>query len=175
VSAAVTKAPGARAGAPWITYALTAAAAGAAAATGAPGSRPRQRVYRGLDKPSWQPPPRVFGLIWTPLYVSIAWAGGRALQRARGRQRNALAASLAVNLALNAAWNWMFFGLRSPRAGLAGTVMVDLSNAELIQRVARTDPAAAAVLAPYGLWCAFATVLNAAIALRNRPRRTAAK
>jgi tryptophan-rich sensory protein len=41
-----------------------------------------------------------------------------------------------VNLALNAGWNWLFFGLRSPRAGLAGTVLLDVSHAELIRRIA---------------------------------------
>jgi hypothetical protein len=58
------------------------------------------------------------------LYASIAWAGGRLLKRARGPQRSALAASLAVNLTVNATWNWLFFGLRSPRAGLTGTILV---------------------------------------------------
>jgi translocator protein len=78
-----------------------------------------------------------------------------------------------VNLAANVAWNYLFFGLRSPRAGLAGTVLLDLSNAELIRRTARIDPRAAAALAPYALWCAFATVLNADITRRNRPARPA--
>ena len=95
-------------------------------------------------------------------------AGGHALQRTTGRQRNALAASLAANLAVNTAWNWLFFGLRSPRAALAGTLLLDLSNAELIRRTARTDPRAAAALMPYALWCAFATALNADIDRRNR-------
>lgn len=157
-----------RAIASWTTYALTSAAAGVAAAVGARTVDPGSSWYRGLAKPSWQPPPRAFGLAWTPLYASIAWAGGHALRRTRGRQRNALAASLATNLAVNTAWNWMFFGLRSPRAGLAGTLLLDLSNAELIRRMARTDPRAAAALVPYALWCAFATILNADIARRNR-------
>ena len=156
---------------PWRTYALTAVAVGAAAAAGALAVDPDSAWYRGLAKPRWQPPPPAFGAVWTPLYASIAWAAGRALGRARGRPRNALAASLAVNLILNATWTWMFFRLRSPRAGLAGTVLLDVSNAELIRRVARTDPRAAAALTPYALWCAFATALNASIARRNRGDR----
>ena len=76
-----------------------------------------------------------------------------------------------MNLVLNVSWTWMFFGLRSPRAGLAGTVLLDISNVELIRRVARADPRAAAALAPYALWCAFATALNASIARRNRGAR----
>jgi benzodiazapine receptor len=153
---------------PWLIYTLTAAAVGAAAAAGSLPVDPDSDWYRGVAKPRWQPPPRAFGGAWAPLYASIAWAGGRALGRARGRPRNALAASLGVNLVLNATWTWMFFGLHSPRAGLAGTVLLDISNVELIRRVARTDPHAAAALAPYVLWCGFATALNASIARRNR-------
>ena len=51
---------------------------------------------------------------------------------------------------------------------MAGTLLLDLSNAELIGRMARTAPRAAAALVPYALWCAFATILNADIARRNR-------
>jgi translocator protein len=148
-------------------YALTTAAAAAAAAAGAVPVDPDSDWYRGLAKPSWQPPPQAFGLIWTPLYASIAWSAGHALGRTRGRQRRALAASLGVNLALNAGYTWAFFGRRSPRAGLAATVLVDLSNAELIRRTARADPRAAAALAPYATWCVFATALSASIARRN--------
>lgn len=159
-----------RTGAPWRTYALTGVAVAVTAAAGARAVDPDSAWYRDLAKPRWQPPPRAFGLVWTPLYASIAWAGGRALRQAQGSQRSALLASLAANLALNAAWNWMFFGLRSPRAGLAGTVLLDISNAELIRRTARTDPRAAQALIPYALWCAFATALNADIARLNDPR-----
>jgi tryptophan-rich sensory protein len=61
----------------------------------------------------------------------------------------------------------MFFGPRSPREGLAGTLLLDPSNTELIRRMTRTDHRAAAALVPYALWCAFATILNADIARRN--------
>jgi tryptophan-rich sensory protein len=43
---------------------LTAAAAGA----GFLGTKPDTAWYRSLDKPSWQPPPVAFPLVWTPLY-----------------------------------------------------------------------------------------------------------
>jgi tryptophan-rich sensory protein len=103
--------------------------------------------------------------------VSDAAAGHlpHGQRSAHDRQRNALAARLAVNLAVNAAWNWMFFGMRSPRAGLAGTVLPDVSNAELIRCAARTDPWAAAAPAPYGLWCVFAAALDADLGRRNGP------
>ncbi|OPC84713.1 TspO protein [Embleya scabrispora] len=148
----------------------------AVAATAVIGARavdPDDAWYRRLDKPPWQPPGWAFGAVWTPVYASVAAAGGRALRRTGGAPRTALAAGLATNLALNAAWNWMFFRLRSPIAGLVGTLALDASNAHLIRLTARADPTAAALLAPYTAWCAFATVLNADIARRNTraPRR----
>ncbi|GAA2266404.1 tryptophan-rich sensory protein [Actinomadura luteofluorescens] len=154
----------------WAVYGATAAAVTATAAAGAKAVDPDSRWYRALDKPPWQPPSWAFGVVWTPLYASVAWAGGRALLRSQGRRRRALAASLGVNLVLNAGWNHLFFGRRSTGAGVAGTLLLDASNAELIRRTARADRAAAAALLPYAAWCAFATALNGDIAYRNRSR-----
>lgn len=148
-------------------YVATAAAVTATALAAATAVDADSTWYRALAKPRWQPPSWAFGAVWSPLYASLAWAGGRALTRAEAGRRRALTTSLAVNLALNAAWNWSFFRARSPKAGVAGTVLLDLSNAELIRRTARTDTAAAAALLPYAAWCGFATALNTSIARRN--------
>ena len=59
-----------------MTYALTSAAVGITAAAGARAVDPDSAWYRGLAKPPWQPSPKAFGVIWMPLYASIAWAGG---------------------------------------------------------------------------------------------------
>ncbi|MFD0267748.1 TspO/MBR family protein [Streptomyces sp. NPDC127106] len=151
----------------WWRYGGAAAAVASAALAGSMVVDADGSWYRTLRKPPWQPPPRTFGLVWTPLYASIAFACGHALGRARGRERAAIAARFGANLALNAGWSWLFFGCRSPRAGLAGTLLLDLSNAELIRSTARRDPTAARAMLPYAAWCAFATGLNASIARRN--------
>ncbi|MCX5384809.1 TspO/MBR family protein [Streptomyces sp. NBC_00083] len=153
---------------PWLRYGATAAAVAATAVVGARAVDPDSSWYKSLRTPAWQPPSAAFGLVWTPLYATVAYAGGRALGGVRDRrERRHVAASLAGNLALNASWNWLFFGLRSPRAGLAGTVLLDLSNLELLRRLARTDRTAGRALLPYAGWCLFATALNASIARRN--------
>ncbi|MGW6207054.1 TspO/MBR family protein [Streptomyces sp. NPDC055089] len=151
----------------WKTYAATAAGVTVAAALGGWAVAPDTRWYRSLSKPPWQPPAPAFGVVWTPLYASVAWAGGRALLAAHPQERGALAASLGANLAVNAAWNWMFFRMRSTKAGLVGTVLLDVSNAELMARTAKADRTAALALAPYATWCGFATFLNADLVRRN--------
>ncbi|MET7745592.1 TspO/MBR family protein [Streptomyces sp. NPDC005385] len=146
------------------------AAATAVAATAAAGTAavdPDSTWYRRLDKTPVQPPPWAFGAVWTPLYASLAWASGHALVRATGARRGALAASLGANLVLNASWNWLFFRRHSVRAGLLGTLLIDLSNIALIRRTWDIDRPAARALLPYAGWCAFATALNAAILKRN--------
>jgi tryptophan-rich sensory protein len=123
------------------------------------GARPRnRRRARGHFA-------RLFGAVWTPLHASVVWAGGRDLLAARPQERGALAARLGANLAVNTAWNWMF-RMRSAKAGLVGTVLLDVSNAALTARAAKADRTAALALVPCAAWCPFATLLNADLARR---------
>ncbi|WP_081315332.1 tryptophan-rich sensory protein [Rhodococcus opacus] len=43
-------------------------------------------------------------------------------------------------------------------------------HSDLVRRTAEVDRTAATALAPYPLWCVFATVLSASIWHRNRSR-----
>ncbi|MGY0488915.1 TspO/MBR family protein [Streptomyces sp. WG-D5] len=152
-------------------YAAQAAVVGgviASAALGSAAVTPDGDWYKALNKPSWQPPGWAFPVVWTPLYASVAVAGVRALNRADAEERRRVARALAANLTLNTAWNWLFFGLRNPAAGVLGTLALDASNLHLVRRVAATDRTAARTLWPYAAWCGFATALNASIAWRNR-------
>ena len=101
------------------TTIVTVGALAATAAIGGVAADPGSDWYRSLRKPRWQPPPPAYALVWTPLYVTIAYAGARALTRAQSRDRSQLAAGLILDLALNAAWTPLFFRARRPRAALA--------------------------------------------------------
>ena len=149
-------------------YAASATAVTAAAALSSYAVNTGTVWYRTLRKPSWQPPPWTFGAVWTPLYATIAWSAGHSALHTSGRARRGLLTAYGVNLAANVAWSWMFFARRSTLAGLAGTLALDVSNADLLRRTTRDDPAAARALLPYAAWCVFATALNGAIAVRNR-------
>jgi translocator protein len=150
------------------TLVKTAAAVTVAALVGAASTDPRCDWYENLEKPSWQPPPEAFGLVWTPLYALIAVAGARVLDRTTGEERQAFRRAYARNLALNGAWTPLFFGAKAPVAALADVAALNVSNARLLRRAWRADRAAAACLAPYVAWTYFATALNTAIVRRNR-------
>jgi benzodiazapine receptor len=148
-------------------YAISTAAVAATAVVGSLGVDADSEWYRNLRKPDWQPPPRAFGLVWTPLYGTIAWSAGRTLGRVDHEQQRQYAQTLAGNLVLNAGWNWLFFKARSPLAGLIGITALNVSNLRLIKKTAAIDRPAAAALLPYAVWCGFATALNASIQKLN--------
>ncbi len=157
------------------TLLLTGAAVAATAVTGTLATDPESAYYRGLSKPSWQPPPPVYGIVWTPLYADIAASAAQALDVLedghRLAEKRALTTALATNLVLNGAWNWLFFHFHRPWVAAAECAVLTASSADLVRRVAAADRRAGWAMAPYPAWCAFATALTVAIARRN-PRHS---
>ena len=151
------------------TLLLTGLGSAAAAALGAAGTDVDSTWYRTLDKPAWQPPPLAFPLVWTPLYVAIAYGTARMIDaEEEPATRRRLAGLAALDLAVNAGWCWTFFRARRPGAGLAVIAGLDALNVALVRAAGRRDPRARAALLPYAAWCGFATVLNAELWRRNR-------
>ncbi|MDR6952425.1 tryptophan-rich sensory protein [Ancylobacter sp. 3268] len=124
--------------------------------------------YAGLAKPSWTPPDAVFPVVWTTLYVLMAVALWRLWQlHAPSPARRLAVALFFVQLALNALWSPVFFGLEATGAALAVIVLLIGAVGATIAASARLDTIAAWLLAPYLLWIAYATALNAAIVAMN--------
>jgi benzodiazapine receptor len=65
----------------------------------------------------------------------------------------------ALQLALNLAWSPVFFGLESVALGAVMIIPVLLAAAATMIAFRRVDSAAAAMLAPYVLWLAYATAV----------------
>ena len=143
----------------------------ASAVAGALATDPDSTYYRTLVKPNWQPPPPVYGIVWTPLYADIALSAGHAISRlgeqGRAREQRTLIGALAANLVLNTTWSWLFFRIHRPWLAAAECAVLTASSADLVRRVAAADGRAGAALAPYPAWCAFATALTVAVARRN--------
>jgi tryptophan-rich sensory protein len=119
--------------------------------------------YRTLQKPSFNPPDWLFAPVWTLLYVLIAVAGwrvwrGHGLRAVRGPM-----AAYALQLGLNCAWSFLFFGGRMIGAALIDITLLFVAIVVTAALFRPIDRIAAWLLAPYGAWVAFASVLNLAI------------
>lgn len=153
------------------TLAATGAAAFASAGLGAAATTPDTDWYLRLEKPPWDPPTIAYPLVWTPLYADIAVTSAAALtlleQEGRYDQAAALRRALATNLVLNAGWSVLFWRVRRPWLSAAWCAVLTAHSAALVKRVGDVDPSLGTALAPYPLWCGFATALNTSIARRN--------
>ena len=123
--------------------------------------------YAGLAKPSFNPPPWLFGPVWTILYVMMAVAAWRVWLTVPGTQRRAALTWFFIQLAFNALWSPVFFGLERPRLALAVIVALLVSLAVTTFKFVAADRVAGWMLAPYLAWVAFATALNGAIVALN--------
>jgi len=124
--------------------------------------------YAGLQKPSWNPPPWVFGPAWTLLYVLMAIAAWM-IWREGGWKRQKLALSLFLaQWFLNALWTPLFFGLH--RSGIAFAEILGLWFALALTVVSfwRVRKLAGYFLLPYLAWVTFAGTLNFTIWRLNR-------
>jgi benzodiazapine receptor len=142
-------------------------------AIGALGTIPTLRAiptwYRGLDKPSWNPPDKLFGPVWTTLYALMGLAMVLVRRQPGGAATDRAQAAFSLQIALNLAWSFVFFGGRSPRGGVAVIALLWLTIVATIAEFWRIKPAAALLLVPYLGWVSFAAVLNAEVARRNGP------
>lgn len=121
--------------------------------------------YATIAKPAFTPPAWVFAPVWTTLYALMGAAAFLVWQAREDRPRAVRLAlgAFAVQLALNAVWSPAFFGLQSPLFGLVVIVSLLVALAGTVLAFARVSRPAAALLAPYLLWVAYASALNAAI------------
>jgi tryptophan-rich sensory protein len=132
--------------------------------------------YRGLRKPSWQPPDWAFGPAWTLIFACAAWSGVVAWEATGDDGLHLrIAALFAANAVLNVVWSLLFFRLRRPDWAMIEVRLLLLSIVALIVGLAPIAPQAAWLIVPYLLWVTFAAVLNREVVRLNAPFRATAR
>lgn len=135
----------------------------------ATGSAAQSAWYKSLRKPPYQPPPQVFPVVWPLLYADIATVSAATLDdQPRPDERRRYLVALAANLVVNAGWSWLFFNRRQLGAAAITAGVLTASSADLTRRAGAVSGKRAVALAPYPLWCAFATVLSTHIWILNK-------
>ena len=133
-----------------------------------------QRTYLALKQPPFNPPPQVFGPVWTVLYGLMGFAAHRAWTigntavnpdtRALTRQGATL---YTLQLALNLMWMPLFFKLKRPIEATGVISVLTGLTAWLTYTWGQVDAVAGWALAPYLGWLGFATYLSVSLLMRN--------
>jgi tryptophan-rich sensory protein len=154
----------------WLWLALFAGATAVAAGLGAGATRRgRGAWYRALSKPAGQPPPQVFGPVWTTLYGLMSVSATRVFRAPPSPERTRALRLWWTQLALNGAWSPLFFGARRARWALADLVVLTVAVSKYTGTAAKVDRPAAWLMAPYLGWLGYAGWLNLGI-VRKNPR-----
>ncbi len=141
----------------------------AAAAIGAAFTNPNvPGWYANLDKPAWTPPNRVFGPVWSFLYLLMGISAWQVWRRTGLRAAAVPLALFGIQLLLNAAWSGLFFGLRSPGAALIDILLLWCAILATMVAFRRRSALAGWLMLPYLAWVSFAVALNVAIWNLNR-------
>jgi tryptophan-rich sensory protein len=125
--------------------------------------------YVPLKKPFFTPPDWMFAPVWIILYILMGFAAFLVWRKGWHQKQTRSALILfGVQLILNALWSFMFFGLRSPLAGLIEISILSVAILLTLQSFLQISRVAGLLLIPYFLWVAFASGLNLSIWVLNR-------
>lgn len=135
------------------------AAIGAASALSS--SKDARGYWRGLNRAPAAPPRWAYPAVWAGLNALQLWADLRILNRRDGPDRKTLLGLRAVNWMLSAVFAPSVLGAKPPVAGEAVTLAEGVTSGATMALLARSDPLAAAALAPLTLWLAYNSLTHA--------------
>ncbi|MEM8592685.1 MAG: TspO/MBR family protein, partial [Pseudomonadota bacterium] len=118
---------------------------------------PDKWYFEELRKPNWTPPPWLFPLAWSALYIASAVAAARVA----GKEGAALASAFwALQIALNTLWSPVFFGLKRLGAAMVALSALWVAVVATAVSFALIDGVAGLLMAPYIVWVSYAGALN---------------
>ena len=116
--------------------------------------------YANINKPSWQPPGAVFGIIWPYNFIVLGIAASIIGQRASKPAAVTYIAFFALSVTAALTWAYLFYrphNLTGAAIALTLTALLTIPMTYILFTI--SIPMAIAVL-PYQLWVAIAATLN---------------
>lgn len=120
--------------------------------------------YESLRKPDWTPPKWAFPVVWSILYVMIAYAGWLVWTTVGWSLPMAL---WVLQIVANALWSYFFFGRRRMDLALIDVGILWLSVAFFILAAWPVVPLASLLFVPYLAWVSAAATLNYSVRRLN--------
>ncbi len=127
-------------------------------------SFPADEWYQALNRPFFNPPGWVFGVVWPFLYLMIAIAGWRVLIAAGETPGWGL---WVAQMFMNWAWSPLFFGVHNVFWAMVLLLSTFVTALAFTATVWDRDRFAACLFVPYTIWLGFASLLNFSIWIMN--------
>lgn len=126
-------------------------------------------LYAGMEKPPLSPPPWVFSVAWTILYLMM----GRAsyfifVSENSGRNKSVAIALYLLQLVMNFMWAIIFFNWGNYLFALIWLIVLLCVVILCTQAFYKVSKGAAYMMIPYCLWLVFATYLNLGTYILNK-------
>lgn len=124
-------------------------------------SKNAREIYTGLEKPFFAPPAWVFPIVWTVLYILMAYALYRVwVLKKTGISVKKPLAYYFIQLTLNFLWPILYFGFRL--RGIAFIELIVLIIFIILTAIEffKKDKLAGKLFIPYLLWSLYALALN---------------
>lgn len=121
---------------------------------------PNTAWFAGLVKPAIFPPPMIFGIVWSVLFVMIGLALALVASAWGAHGRGAALIAFAIHFIVTQSWTAVFFGMQDM---LSALMVLGFGVASLLIALAlifRVRRSAAMLLLPYLAWLCFASALN---------------
>lgn len=137
-----------------------------AAIVGSIFSRNASELLDSLYTPPIIPPPWVFAVVWSILYILMA-ISAYLIDTSDSADKNAAFTVYGIQLVLNVVWTFLFFELAAFWAAFICIILLWISIIAMIIMFTKIKPIAGYLQIPYLLWVTFASVINIFIAIMN--------
>lgn len=123
--------------------------------------------FFALKTPSWNPPGSVFVIVWTILYIFIAFVGYLLWVKPPSKERSLALTFWSLQLVANGLWSYFFFHLKSPFFGFLDILAILFFTLLVMYYGRKVSMWVVYPFIPYAIWLAYAAALNLAIVLMN--------
>ena len=128
------------------------------------------KAYEGLNSPPLSPPPAVFPIVWTILFILMGISSAIIYLQRENNFEDAKKGltNYGVSLILNFSWSLIFFNLQASFFALLCLIALFCLIISTIINYFKVNKLAAYLQIPYAIWVVFAGYLNAGIWLLNQ-------
>lgn len=149
-----------------LKYFLTALSIAAVAVAGSLCTSAGQAWYALLETPSQWPPPFLFPVVWSAIYLLTFFAVCACIKQDAANLQRVLI-SAGINGILNVLWCLFFFALKLPFAGQIVILLNLAASIWLVYEIFLAKKPWAWPMLLYPFWVSIATTLNLAIWILN--------